>query len=91
MHEYRTGEPLGESSEDAAKQSEAQIRRVQVANSQLIQEILLVLKTELQDCAEVIFNLAGDSEEFNLKANRLAIEARVIKKVINLIENDKYE
>ena len=91
LHEHMTEVPFPTSDKDRQKASDEEIRRLQVANDPLIQEILQALRVKLAERAATLFNLSQDPEKFPLNGQNVALEGRVIQKTINLIENDKYE
>lgn len=66
-------------------------REIQISQSVIVQEILTALKTKLAEKATTLFNIAPDGDLFSKNAHALAYEGNVIRKVINLIETNKYE
>ncbi len=91
QQEYITGSPVPISQtakEEAIRQQE---HRMLVENSQLIQNVLTILRQKLADKAHDLFNTSAEVERFSSNAQLIAHEGYIIKKVINLIENNKYE
>lgn len=91
LRTHRQDEASKKPPEYRESENEPVAREIQISQSAIIQEVLTALKTKLAEKATILFNIAPDGKLFSENAHALAYEGNVIRKVINLIETNKYE